>query len=277
MSTSAVAWDVKIFVLTECLCSEHLPTKLHVIDSLLEKYATKLSEIVEKVEEKYNTPPSSAADLMKQNQRMKGARALVQQKSLIAKSWALWFDDMRAGIPTKLWPLPGEVLPPPTADLPSGGGNVRYERGGAKEWLAISWEAWRAEPPAFFTAKWQHAIPAHFLPEGVELDEVIEGAEAEEVAIEVIFHHFSSLSFTFGFSSLFRHVLLVFHHVFIMFSCFFHHFPSIRRGSSVVIFTHHFDIMFCIILISFFVSPGESLRRSSGRPASLGVVEDIPG
>ena len=59
--------------------TEHLPTKLHVIDGLLEKYASNLSDIVRKVEEKYNTPPTSAADLMKQNKRMKGARALVQQ------------------------------------------------------------------------------------------------------------------------------------------------------------------------------------------------------
>ena len=74
---------------------------------------------------------------------------------MIAKSWSLWYDDMRAGIPCKLWPLPGEAVPPATVDLPSGGGNVRHEPGGAKEWLGNSWTAWREEPPAWFTPTWQ--------------------------------------------------------------------------------------------------------------------------
>ena len=167
----------------------HLPSKLHVIPDLLDKYAANPAEIVQKVEEKYLTPPTSAAALMKQNKRMKAARALVQQKSVIARSWALWYDDMRAGIPCKLWPLPGEALPPPTAELPSGGGNTRYEPGGAAEWVASSWETWRAERPGFFTPKWQHAIPAHFLPAGAELDELVEGADEEEDPADQIQAH----------------------------------------------------------------------------------------
>lgn len=158
----------------------HLPSKLYVIPSLLDKYAADLSEIVQKVEEKYLTAPSSSAELMKQNKRMKAARALVQQKSVIARSWAMWYDDMRAGIPCKLWPLPGEALPPPTAELPSGGAYVRTEPGGAAEWLAKSWANWRDERPAWFTPKWQHAIPPHFLPSGAELDDLVEGAAADD-------------------------------------------------------------------------------------------------
>jgi hypothetical protein len=145
---------------------------------------------VKKVEDKYLTPPSSAGDLMKQNKRMKAARALVQQKSVIARSWSMWYDDMRAGIPCKLWPLPGEALPPPTAELPSGGGHIRHEPGGAAEWLASSWDNWRAERPAWFTPKWQHAIPAHFLPSGADLDDYIEGADDEQEEEQIQAHVF---------------------------------------------------------------------------------------
>jgi hypothetical protein len=60
---------------------------------------------------RYLSAPTSAAGLMKQNKRMKAARALVQQKAVIARSWPLWFDDMRASIPPKLWPLAGELPP----------------------------------------------------------------------------------------------------------------------------------------------------------------------
>eukprot|EP01043_Picozoa_sp_COSAG02_P056054 COSAG02_NODE_6591_length_3474_cov_2.032593_1_plen_760_part_00 len=163
----------------------HMPSKLYAIPSLLDKYAANPSDIVKKVEDKYLTPPSSAGELMKQNKRMKAARALVQQKAVIARSWSMWYDDMRAGIPCKLWPLPGEALPPPTAELPSGGGHIRHEPGGAAEWLASSWEHWRTGRPAWFTPKWQHAIPAHFLPPGAELDEYVEGTnDVEEEQIQ---------------------------------------------------------------------------------------------
>ena len=158
----------------------HLPSKLYAIPSLLDKYAANPGEIVKKVEEKYLSPPSSAGDLMKQNKRLKAARALVQQKAVIARSWSMWYDDMRAGIPCKLWPLPGEARPPPNSELPSGVGHIRDEPGGAGEWLASSWDKWRAERPKWFTAKWQHAIPAHFLPPGAELDEMVEGADDDE-------------------------------------------------------------------------------------------------
>ena len=181
-----------------------MPSKLHAIPGLLEKYAADPGEIVGKVEEKYLTPPSSAGALMKQvsqatvcshlftrpsdaerccqqNKRMKAARALVQQKAVIAKSWPLWYDDMRASVPCKLWPLPGEALPPPAEELPTNC-NLRCEAGGAAEWLASSWDTWRAERPAFFTPKFQHSIAAHFLPAGAELDP--EGAEEEEAPVE---------------------------------------------------------------------------------------------
>ena len=171
----------------------HLPSKLHAIPGLLSKYKGQEAEIVGKVEDKYLSPPTSAAALLKQNKRMKAARALVQQKAVIARSWCLWYDDMRAGIPPKLWPLPGEAVVVDAltrATLPANH-NLRCEPGGAAEWLANGWPAWAAAweaaaaptetpvpatvdnevtaPPKWFTPQWMHAIPAQFRPPGVTL------------------------------------------------------------------------------------------------------------
>ena len=108
----------------------HLPSKLHAIPGLLQTYAGREAEIVHKVEAKYTAAPTSAAGLMKQNKRMKAARALVQQKAVIAKSWPLWYDDMRATIPPKLWPLAGELPSSiPDSELPTNY-RLRLEPGG---------------------------------------------------------------------------------------------------------------------------------------------------
>ena len=101
------------------------------------------------------------------------ARQLVQQKAVIASSWCIWYDNMRASVPPKLWPLPGEVLPltpEQRAARRSEAGtvpadvNYRFEPGGAAEWLAASWEDWLNDRPVWLTEEWRLGIPGHFLP-----------------------------------------------------------------------------------------------------------------
>ena len=80
---------------------------------------------------------------------------------------------MRASVPPKLWPLPGEVLPltpEQRAARRSEAGtvpadvNYRFEPGGAAEWLAASWEDWLNDRPVWLTEEWRLGIPGHFLP-----------------------------------------------------------------------------------------------------------------
>ena len=60
------------------------------------------ASIVSMVEGKYLAPPANAAALMRQNARLKAARQMVQQKGVIATSWPIWYDDMRASVPGML-------------------------------------------------------------------------------------------------------------------------------------------------------------------------------
>jgi hypothetical protein len=152
--------------------TEHIPQKLHAIEGLLDKWVGSEAEILAKVEAKYLAPPTSKAEASRVNARIKAFCQRVQQKAMVAGSWAVWADDMRATVPAKLWPLPGEVLAlsPDERDTRQSEagtirGNYRFEAGGAVEWVAVAFEGWLAAPPDWFTDEWRAAVPSHFMAE----------------------------------------------------------------------------------------------------------------
>jgi hypothetical protein len=107
----------------------------------VEKWVGSEAEILAKVEAKYLAPPTSKAEASRVNARIKAFCQRVQQKAMVAGSWAVWADDMRATVPAKLWPLSGQVLAlspdeHDTRELEAGTirGNYRFEAGGAVEW-----------------------------------------------------------------------------------------------------------------------------------------------